>query len=64
MAVNQATPSSASGTSTRNVTNPVDGTTTVITSNLVDGHPYFLNSSDSPGMNLINVSFDGTSYEN
>nr|XP_009798462.1 PREDICTED: uncharacterized protein LOC104244663 [Nicotiana sylvestris] len=36
MAVNQATPSSASGTSTGNVTNPVDGTTTVITSNLVD----------------------------
>ncbi|XP_070050086.1 uncharacterized protein [Nicotiana tomentosiformis] len=39
--------------------------TTVVASNLVDEtHPYFLNSSDSPGMNLINVSFDGTSYGN
>ncbi|XP_070054798.1 uncharacterized protein [Nicotiana tomentosiformis] len=43
----------------------VVGNTTVVASNLVDGtHPYFLNSSDSPGMNLINVSFDGTSYGN
>nr|XP_033509140.1 uncharacterized protein LOC117274037 [Nicotiana tomentosiformis] len=62
MAVNQDTPSSTSGTSTENVTNLVDGTTTIMTTNLVDGgHPYFLNSSDSPGMNLINVSFDDES---
>lgn len=27
-------------------------------------HPYFLNSSDSPGMNLINTNFDGTSFGN
>ncbi|XP_060200717.1 uncharacterized protein LOC132628984 [Lycium barbarum] len=27
-------------------------------------HPYYLNASDSPGMNLLNVSFDGTSYGN
>ncbi|XP_033515392.1 uncharacterized protein LOC142174655 [Nicotiana tabacum] len=27
-------------------------------------HPYFLNNSDSPGMNLININFDGTSYAN
>ncbi|XP_019252910.1 PREDICTED: uncharacterized protein LOC109231728 [Nicotiana attenuata] len=51
------TPLPASGTLTGNVT--------VVVSNLVDGaHTYFLNSSDSPGMNLINVSFDGTSYGN
>lgn len=51
------TPLLASGTSTENGT--------AIVSNLVDGaHPYFLNSSDSPGMNRINVNFDGTSYEN
>lgn len=27
-------------------------------------HPYFLASSDSPGMNLITTSFDGTSFGN
>ncbi|XP_060188433.1 uncharacterized protein LOC132617449 [Lycium barbarum] len=27
-------------------------------------HPYYLNASDSPGMNLLNVSFNGTSYGN
>ncbi|XP_019231650.1 PREDICTED: uncharacterized protein LOC109212458 [Nicotiana attenuata] len=27
-------------------------------------HPYFLTSSDNPGVNLININFDGTSYAN
>ncbi|KAH0683595.1 hypothetical protein KY290_022218 [Solanum tuberosum] len=27
-------------------------------------HPYFLTPSDSPGMNLININFDGTTYGN
>jgi len=27
-------------------------------------HPYFLTSSDSLGMNLININFDGTTYGN
>ncbi|XP_019241409.1 PREDICTED: uncharacterized protein LOC109221380, partial [Nicotiana attenuata] len=27
-------------------------------------HPYFLTSSDNPGINLINISFDGSSYAN
>ncbi|XP_006368040.1 uncharacterized protein [Solanum tuberosum] len=27
-------------------------------------NPLFLNSADSPGMNLINMSFDGTNYGN
>lgn len=27
-------------------------------------HPYYLSSSDSPGMNLINATFDGSSYGN
>lgn len=27
-------------------------------------HPYFLSSSDSPGMNLLNVTFDGSCYGN
>ncbi|KAH0770853.1 hypothetical protein KY290_014834 [Solanum tuberosum] len=35
------------------------------TSEVVDlTHPYYLSSSDSPGMNLINVTFDGSSYGN
>ncbi|XP_033510811.1 uncharacterized protein [Nicotiana tomentosiformis] len=47
------------------ILNDAIGNTTIVASNLVDGtHPYFLNSSDSPGKSLINVSFDGTSYEN
>lgn len=25
-------------------------------------HPYFLNSSDSPGMNLVNSVFDGMDF--
>ncbi|XP_059289427.1 uncharacterized protein LOC132042934 [Lycium ferocissimum] len=37
----------------------------IASSKMVDGsHPYFLTSSDSPGMNLININFDGTSYGN
>ncbi|KAH0686658.1 hypothetical protein KY284_017211 [Solanum tuberosum] len=27
-------------------------------------HPYFLTTSDSPGMNLININFNGTTYGN
>lgn len=27
-------------------------------------HPYFLTSSDNPGVNLININFDGTNYAN
>ncbi|KAH0650535.1 hypothetical protein KY284_030447 [Solanum tuberosum] len=27
-------------------------------------HPYFLTPSNSPGMNLININFDGTTYGN
>ncbi|KAH0730464.1 hypothetical protein KY289_001652 [Solanum tuberosum] len=27
-------------------------------------HPYFLTTSDSPEMNLININFDGTTYGN
>ncbi|XP_060210806.1 uncharacterized protein LOC132637786 [Lycium barbarum] len=31
---------------------------------LPPSHPYYLNASDSPGMNLINVNFDGASFGN
>lgn len=27
-------------------------------------HPYYLAPSDTPDMNLLNVTFDGTGYEN
>ncbi|XP_019256360.1 PREDICTED: uncharacterized protein LOC109234753 [Nicotiana attenuata] len=31
--------------------------------NLDSNHPYFLHSSDSPGMSLVNVPFDGRGYQ-
>ncbi|XP_060211676.1 uncharacterized protein LOC132639226 [Lycium barbarum] len=53
------------------MTPPVDPTIVLASSDstssnqAVDStHPYHLTASDSPGMNLVNVTFDGTSYGN
>lgn len=45
---------------------PIAGESSATVTSLQIGpcHPYFLAASDNPGMVLLNVTFDGTCYEN